>query len=129
MEKVNGELQGAAWMFRSGFQSGVVRLAWGKDGSLFVGETNRGWGSAGDANQGLQRLVWNNRMPFEMRTVKAMPDGFEIEFTKPIDKKYAEDIASYSVESFTYKYHAVYGSPTVNNIKHTIKGVKVSAME
>lgn len=126
LEEVNGELQGAAWMFRSGFQSGVVRLAWGKDGSLFVGETNRGWGSAGDANQGLQRLVWNNRLPFEMRTIKAMPDGFEIEFTKPVDKKYAEDIASYSVESFTYKYHAVYGSPTVNNLKHAIKGVKVS---
>lgn len=127
LEKVNGELQGASWMFRSGFQSGVVRLAWANDGSLFVGETNRGWGSAGDANQGLQRLVWNNRTPFEMRTVKAMPDGFEIEFTKPVDKKYAEDIASYNVESFTYKYHAVYGSPTVNNLRHTIRGVKLSA--
>jgi cytochrome c551/c552 len=61
-----------------------------------------------------------------MRTVKAMPDGFEIEFTKPVDKKYAEDISSYNVESFTYKYHAVYGSPMVNILKHTIKGVKVS---
>src|SRR5688572_6384249 len=127
LEKVDGELQGAAWLFRTGFQSGTVRLSWGKDGSLFVGETNRGWGSVGDANQGLQRLVWNNRLPFEMRTVKAMPDGFEIEFTKPVDKKYANDIASYSVNSFTYKYHAVYGSPEVNNLKLKIKGVKVSA--
>lgn len=126
MEKVNGELQGASWMFRSGFQSGVVRMAWGKDGSLFVGETNRGWGSAGDANEGLQRLVWNNRVPFEMRTIKAMPDGFEIEFTRPADKKFAEDIASYSVESFTYKYQAVYGSPMMNTMKHKIRGVKVS---
>lgn len=126
LEKVKGEYQGAAWDFRSGFQSGVLRLAWGKDGSLFVGETNRGWGSAGDANQGLQRLVWNNRVPFEMRTVNAMPDGFEITFTQPVDKKYAEDIASYNVESFIYKYHPVYGSPTVNSEKLTIKGVQVS---
>ncbi|WP_211092965.1 MULTISPECIES: hypothetical protein [Chitinophaga] len=126
LEKVNGEYQGAAWDFRSGFQSGVLRLAWGKDGSLFVGETNRGWGSAGDANQGLQRLVWNNRVPFEMRTVSAQPDGFEITFTQPIDKKYAEDIASYNVESFIYKYHPVYGSPTVNTEKLTVKGVQVS---
>ncbi|WP_222429113.1 hypothetical protein [Chitinophaga polysaccharea] len=126
LEKVNGEYQGAAWDFRSGFQSGVLRLAWAKDGSLFVGETNRGWGSAGDANQGLQRLVWNNRVPFEMRTVSAQPDGFEITFTQPIDKKYAEDIASYNVESFIYKYHPVYGSPTVNTEKLTIKGVQVS---
>ncbi|WP_429063655.1 hypothetical protein [Chitinophaga sp. W2I13] len=126
LEKVKGEYQGAAWDFRSGFQSGVLRLAWGKDGSLFVGETNRGWGSAGDANQGLQRLVWNNKVPFEMRTVSAMPDGFEITFTLPVDKKYAEDIASYNVESFIYKYHPVYGSPTVNSEKLTIKGVQVS---
>ncbi|MEO5999977.1 MAG: hypothetical protein ABIQ00_25125 [Chitinophagaceae bacterium] len=126
MEKVNGEYQGAAWDFREGFQSGVLRMAWGKDGSLFVGETNRGWGSAGDANQGLQRLVWNKKMPFEMKTVKAMPDGFEIEFTKPVNRKSAEDLSSYSVASFTYKYQPVYGSPPVNTETCPVKGVKVS---
>ena len=126
MEKVNGVEQGAAWAFRSGFQSGIVRLAWLNDGSLAVGETNRGWGSAGDATMGLQRLTWNNNMPFEMRAIRAKPDGFEIEFTKPVDKKVAEDIASYSVESFIYKYQAVYGSPPENVEKCPITGVKVS---
>lgn len=126
LENINGELQGCAWDFRAGFQSGIVRMSWANDGSLFVGETNRGWGSAGEANEGLQRLVWNNRIPFEMRKVKAMPDGFEIEFTKPVDKKVAEDIASYKIESFIYKYHAVYGSPPVNNQSCQVKGVKVS---
>jgi cytochrome c551/c552 len=127
MEKVNGELQGASFDFRSGFRSGVLRMAWAKDGSLFVGETNRGWGSAGDADEGLQRLTWTNQMPFEMRAVRAMPDGFEVEFTTPVDRKSAEDLASYSVESFIYKYHPVYGSPTVNKEACTVKGVKVSA--
>lgn len=126
MEKVNGEYQGGAIEFRNGFRSGVLRMAWGKDGSLFVGETNRGWGSAGEANEGLQRLVWNGATPFEMRTVKAMPDGFEVEFTKPVDRKSAEDLASYRVESFIYKYHPVYGSPTINKEALPIKGVKVS---
>lgn len=127
LEKVNGEYQGAAWAFRSGFQSGIVRLTWLPDGSLAAGETNRGWGSAGEATMGLQRLVWNNKVPFEMRAIRAMPDGFEIEFTKPVDKKVAEDIASYSVESYIYKYHGVYGSPPVNTEKCPIAGVKVSA--
>ncbi len=126
MEKVNGEYQGASWPFRSGFQSGILRLAWAKDGSLIAGETNRGWGSAGEATEGLQRLVWNNRMPFEMRAVRAMPDGFEIEFTKPVNKKYAQDLASYSVESYIYKYQGVYGSPPVNTEKCTVRGVKIS---
>ena len=126
LEKVKGEYQGAAIEFRSGFRSGVMRMAFAPDGSLFVGETNRGWGSAGDANEGLQRLVWNNALPFEMRNVRAMPDGFEVEFTKPVTKVSAADLASYSVESFIYKYHPVYGSPTINKEKHTIKGVKLS---
>ena len=90
-------------------------MDWAKDGSLFVGETNRGWGSAGDANQGLQRLVWNGKMPFEMLTVKAMPDGFEVEFTLPIDPKSIETIAnSITASSFIYKHHPVYGSPPIN---------------
>ena len=127
MEKVAGEYQGGAIEFRNGFRSGVLRLAFAKDGSLFVGETNRGWGSAGDANEGLQRLAWNGAVPFEMRAVKAMPDGFEVEFTKPVDRKSAEDLASYRVESFLYKYHAVYGSPTINKEALPLKGVKVSA--
>ncbi len=127
MEKVNGEYQGGAVEFRNGFKSGVLRMAFAKDGSLFVGETNRGWGSAGEANEGLQRLVWNGAVPFEIRTVKAMPDGFEVEFTKPVDRKSAEDLASYRVESFLYKYHAVYGSPTIYKEALPLKGVKVSA--
>jgi len=127
MEKVKGEYQGVAIEFRSGFQSGVMRMEWAPDNSLFVGETNRGWGSAGESNQGLQRLVWNNQMPFEMKTVRAMPDGFEVEFTKPVNRQSAEDLASYAVESFTYKYHPVYGSPPVNIETPKVKGVKVSA--
>jgi cytochrome c551/c552 len=126
MEKVKGEYQGVAFDFRGGFQSGVMRLLFAPDGSLFVGETNRGWGSAGEANQGLQRLVWNKGLPFEMRTVKAMPDGFEITFTQPVDRKSAEDLASYAVESFTYKYQPAYGSPPVRQREHQVKGVLVS---
>ncbi|SHM93351.1 hypothetical protein SAMN04488057_104436 [Cyclobacterium lianum] len=126
MEEVNGVLQGAAIDFRSNFRSGVLRMAWAQDGSLFVGETNRGWGSAGDANEGLERLVWNGEIPFEMRNVRAMPDGFEIEFTQPVDKQSAKDLASYKVQTFIYKYHPVYGSPPVANEMAAVTGVKVS---
>ncbi|WP_256005876.1 MULTISPECIES: hypothetical protein [Pedobacter] len=128
LETVNGVEQGASFMFRSGFRSGVLRMAWAQDGSLFVGETNRGWGSAGDANEGLERLVYDNsKTPFEMRAIRAMSDGFEIEFTKPVDRKTAEDLASYDVESYLYKYQPVYGSPPVNKETLKVRGVKVSA--
>jgi cytochrome c551/c552 len=126
LEKVKGEFQGVAFDFKSGFESGVLRMNWGHDGSMFAGLTNRGWGSAGTKTAGLQRLVWTNKIPMEMKTVKAMPDGFEIEFTYPVDKTTAQDLSSYDGRSFIYKYHPVYGSPTVNEEKLAIKGVKVS---
>lgn len=126
LEKVKGEYQGASIGFRSGFQSGVMRFAFDKEGSLFVGETNRGWGSAGDANQGLQRLMWNGKMPFEMYTVKARPDGFEIDFTMPIDRKSAENLNAYNVSSYIYKHNPVYGSPPTNTKDLVVKGVKVA---
>ena len=127
LEKVKGEYQGVAFDFRSGFQSGVLRMNWGHDGSLFVGETNRGWGSAGTKTSGLERLVWTGKMPMEMKTVRAMPDGFELEFTRPVNRKLAEDLDSYTGRTYLYKYHPVYGSPTVNEEKMPIKGVRVSA--
>jgi len=126
MEKVNGEFQGVAFDFKEGFQSGILRMDWGNDGSLFIGETNRGWGSAGNQNSGFERLIWTGKVPMEMQTVSARPDGFEIAFTKPVDRKLAENLDSYSGQSFTYKYHSVYGSPTINAEPLKIKGVKVA---
>jgi cytochrome c551/c552 len=126
MEKVKGEFQGVAFDFRSGFQSGVLRMNWGHDGSMFAGLTNRGWGSAGTATSGFQQVIWTGKVPMEMKTVSAKPDGFEIEFTLPVDKKTAENLDSYNGRSYIYKYHPVYGSPTVNEQKLAVKGVKVS---
>jgi len=127
LEKVKGEYQGVAFDFRQGFQSGVLRMNFGHDGSLFVGETNRGWGSAGTSNSGLQRLSWTGKVPMEMLSVRSMPDGFEVTFTHPVDKVLAEDLSAYNGRSYIYKYHPVYGSPTVNEQPLQIRGVKVSA--
>ena len=126
LEKIKGEYQGVAFDFRAGFQSGVMRMDFDNNGNLFIGETNRGWGSAGTTNSGLEFLSWTGRIPFEMKTVKAMPDGFEIEFTKEVNRASAENLDSYKGKSYIYKYHAAYGSPQVNIEDVDIKGVKVS---
>lgn len=127
LEKVNGVYQGASFDFRSGFRSGVLRMSWGTDNAMFVGGTNRGWGSVGKEAYGLERLVFAGKTPFEMKAVRAMPDGFEIEFTLPVDKKTAEDVNSYDVSSYTYKYHPVYGSPIVDRKDNAVRGAKLSA--
>lgn len=126
MEKVQGVYQGAAFPFREGFSSGLLRMNWGSDGSLFVGMTSRGWGSTGRQPYGLQRLEWSGIMPFEIKAISARPDGFELEFTMPVNETSARKASSYELNSFTYKYHSEYGSPTINQAKRAIKAITVS---
>ena len=104
----------------------MLRLAWGNDASLYVGQTSRGWGSTGGVNFGLERVVWRGHVPFEMKAVRAMPDGFEIEFTKPVARATAAHLANYQITSFIYKYHVVYGSPVVDEQRHRILGAALS---
>lgn len=126
MEKVNGVYQGAAFPFAEGFSSGILRMVWGSDHSMFVGMTSRGWTSTGTDLYGLQRLVWTGKTPFEIKTMKARDDGFELEFTKPVNKSVAQDVSSYQMTSFNYKYHYIYGSPIVDQQKGMIEKATVS---
>jgi len=126
LEKVKGQYQGVVFGFREGFSSGILRLSWGHDGSLFAGMTSRGWSSTGQQLYSLQRLAWTGKLPFEMKTVRAMPDGFEIEYTMPVNKELASNPESYKVTGFNYKYHASYGSPVINSKQSPIRGIVVS---
>jgi cytochrome c551/c552 len=127
LEKVNGVYQGFCINYREGFQSGILRERFGLDGSMFVGMTSRGWGSTGKADFGLQRLVWNGLTPFEINEIHAKPDGFELNFTQPVDVKSVKNAASYALRSYIYEYHHQYGSPIIDVKDLKIKGISVSA--
>lgn len=126
MEKVNGQYQGVVFPFRRGFASGVLRMIWGENGAMYVGMTDRGWASTGERGYGLQRLEWNGNVPFEMRNITATPDGFEIEFTKPVNRGLANNPALYSITGFTYMYRYDYGSPIINQENAPVRGLQVS---
>lgn len=125
LEKVRGVYQGACFRFRGGFQCGVLRLGWGRDGSLFAGETNRGWNSRGPRSYGLERLVWTGQTPFEVRTMEARRQGFRLTFTQPVETVSAERPESYSMRSYTYLYQERYGSAEVDVEEPTVTGARV----
>ncbi|MFT4548405.1 MAG: glucose/arabinose dehydrogenase [Verrucomicrobiales bacterium] len=127
LEKVNGVYQGACFPFRSGFGSGNVSVRFAPDGSLFTGGTNRGWGSVGRNNFALERLDWTGELPFEIHEMRAAPDGFTLTFTQEIDVATASDLASYTMDCYTYIYQSSYGSPVVDKTKPTVKSAKVSS--
>jgi hypothetical protein len=126
LEKVKGRYQGACFPFRSGFQCGINRLVFGPDGSLYAGQTNRGWGSVGGKPYGLQRLVFTGVAPFEILTMKLTKTGFDLTFTKPLDPASAARLTGYSLQSFTHYYWSTYGSPEVDRKAEKIGKVEVS---
>jgi len=126
LEKVKGVWQGASYSFREGFDCGIIRLAFGEGGAMFAGETARGWGSVGPKQQGLERLQWTGRVPFEIQEIRAQPDGFVLQFTAPVDRASAENPASYSVAGFTYLYHKTYGSAPVNRLSCPLRKIVVA---
>lgn len=126
LERIKGHWQGACFPFREGFQCGTLRLAWGSDGSLFVGETNRGWGSKGTTTEGLERLLWTGRVPFEVLSMEALPDGFRLRFTEPLEPKSAGAPSSYKLSSYTYLLHSPYGSPEVHTQELVVKQAQLA---
>ena len=127
LEKVDGEYQGAAFPFLSGFASGVVRLLFAPDGSLLVGMSSRGWSSLGTQAYGLQRVRWNGTTPFAIQEMRAQPDGFELVFTSEIDPATAALPASYAVQSYTYLYSNAYGSAEIDALPLSVTSATVSA--
>ena len=125
-EKINGVYQGICFPFREGFASGLLRMEWGPDNTLYLGQTNRGWASTGKAPFALQRLKWTGEAPFEMEKVEIQPDGFVVTFTEEVDRRSAANPDSYSITDFNYKYHHLYGSPPINQEERTVYKVEVA---
>ena len=127
LEKVDGEWQGACLPFRVGFQGGNNRAAFAPDGSLYVGQTDRGWGSTGGKSFGLQRLAWSGEVPFEIETLKLTADGFDVRFTRPVDRSAAATPANWSLSHYHYLYRAAYGSPQQDITPVKVGSATVSA--
>jgi len=120
LEQVDGHYQGACFPFVSGFASGSLALEISPEGKMYVGGTNRGWGSRGRDPFAVQRVDWTGKVPFEIRHMHVRPDGFELTFTQPVDVATVEDPKSYQLSTYTYIYQSSYGSPEVDHTQPRI---------
>lgn len=126
LEKVNGKYQGAAINFMNGFQSGSIRAEFDQKGQLWIGQTARGWGAAGPKPFGLQKVVWDGTLPFELLDIKLTRTGFRLSFTKPLSSD-TVNASSFQAEHWHYHYHEKYGSPKVDQQTIEVSAVKLSA--
>ena len=116
MEKIKGEYQGCAFPFTGGLEAGMDAAAWGPDGSLFLGGLGDGdisnWGWLGKLF-GLQKLKPNGKSVFEMKAVRSIAEGLEIEFTEPANAD-AGLAAKYKLRQWRYDPTSTYGGPKVD---------------
>ncbi len=126
IERINGHYQGACFPFREGMGSGTLALRMAEDGTMFVGGTNRGWGSRGRKPFSLERLRWTGKLPFEIHEMRATPDGFELTFTVPVDPDIARKPETWKMETYCYIFQSSYGSPEVDHTKPVISQIDVA---
>ena len=116
LEKINGQYQGAVFRFSQGFEAGVNRLRWGPNGNLYVGEVGMmggGW-SWNNRLSGLQCMKFNGKSTFEMLSVRAKFDGFEIEFTQPLKDDLTLKKTDLIMQQWWYLPTKNYGGPKMD---------------
>ncbi len=128
LDKVDGNYQAAVFRFTQGLEAGVNRLVWGPDGSLYIG----GIGAPGNWSQekklwyGLEKITYNEKPTFEMLSLKAKSNGFEIEFTTPISDNATISPETFQVLQWYYEPTADYGGPKKGIEPLSVKNVGIS---
>ncbi len=98
---------------------GNMRMVFAPDGSLYVGQTTRGWGQ-GD---GLQRLIWSGRTPVEILSMELTGDGFRLRFTTAMDPVRLASVETWRVSRFRYLYLPS-GSPRTDEESVALRGLR-----
>ena len=124
MEKVAGVYQGACFPFRHGFNTGIIGAVLTKSGHLITGGCSRGWPTRGTEPFGLQRMQYSGELPFEVHSIRIMPDGFDVHFTKSLTTDTNRDLIS--IQTYTHEYKRGYGSPEVDQTKVVVQSTAIS---
>ncbi|WP_395575722.1 ricin-type beta-trefoil lectin domain protein [Streptomyces sp. BK79] len=130
LEKVGGEYQGAVFRLTQGLEAGVTRISVGPDGALYAGGLGAGgnWGQEGKLAYGLQKLTPNGANAFDIRAMRAVPGGFELEYTQPLSTDTANELANrYKIKQWRYVPTADYGGPKVDEETLTAQSATLSA--
>ncbi|MEU2978864.1 family 16 glycoside hydrolase [Streptomyces hirsutus] len=129
LEKVKGQYQGAVFRYTQGLEAGVNRVTQGPDGAIYVGGlgADGNWGQEGKLKFGLQKLTPNGKNTFDVRTMRAVPGGFDLTYTQPVSDATAEQLAThYRAEQWRYTPTADYGGPKIAEERLAVRSATLS---
>ncbi len=122
--EVEGHAEAAVLPFGKGFPSGVMRSVFATDGSLYVGQTGRGWRSQGGNEAALVHITYDPAEASAMlHDITRDGDVFTITFTEPVEV----DTAKITAKSWTYVDSPTYGSPETDRRDEEVSEAEVSS--
>ena len=80
-----------------------------KDGSLFVAGST-GWQTSAVKDGSLQRVRFTGKRVALPTGFRVRPGGLEFSFSQELDRSTAEDLGSYGLKQWNYRYAEAYGS-------------------
>lgn len=115
IDRTVSPFNGAVFFFSKGMRTAALnRLAWGPDGALYIGTIATATGNwPGGDKQPFYRLA-PKPLPtgaapaFEMKAIRSLADGLELEFTAPVDPATAGK-EKFKVLQWQYVREEVYG--------------------
>ena len=125
LEVVGGQYQGACYPFirDNALGGGSNRIVFDqRDGSMWVGQTARGWGSG----HGFKHITWDGTLPMSLQEISLTQDGFDLKFTQPLDPEIAMEENKLRVQHHTYAYSNQYGGPKRDRKAVSIQSRKLS---
>jgi hypothetical protein len=91
------------------------------------GLRDSGWGGANNVGEFVRLRFQPEQLPCGIREMRVTPNGFEVEFTAPVDRSLAGDLSTYSLASYTRESTPAYGGPDLERRTESIQEIHVSA--
>ncbi|QNN21859.1 c-type cytochrome [Planctomycetales bacterium ZRK34] len=110
LERVNGVYQGAVFRWSQGLDFKINRLTRITDSSILAGRLARGnhWDKA-EHHDSLKLLQYHPSETFEILKVAAKSNGFELVFTKPLNRGFGWNANNIHMERWRYEPTQLYG--------------------
>lgn len=109
-DTVGDASQGAVVPLPVKFLSGPNRATYNsRDGALYVAGST-GWQTSAVKDGALQRVRWTGKAARLPVAWHAHANGLMLTFSQPLKRETAEDVGSYSVKRWNYRYAQEYGS-------------------
>jgi hypothetical protein len=128
LDEVEGTYNGCVFWFGDGFRGRAInRLAWGKDGALYVGTLmNLGNWPTGEPASLFRMAPKTVSVPaFDMRSIRHLADGVEILFTQAVDPG-TVTVGNFPVVQWNYVREGGYGLGKGDKESRKVTAVELS---